>query len=154
MPVTRNQLDPARLNTAAVLPYELRLEDFRLAIQDVYDFFFDVKEENDRPRRIDNPQVGQYYITGGDAYLATTGLPFARPGTSKPLHIRYVVGGLPFKDCLEDIYRLSVLAWGRPDDCSRLPITIKMTDRALGEEATEYDEDALRYGTSSKRASA
>ena len=25
---------------------------------------------------------------------------------------------------------------------------------ALGEEATEYDEDALRYGTPSKRASA
>jgi hypothetical protein len=116
--------------------------------------FFDVKDESGRQARIDNPQVGQYYITGRDAYLATTGLPFARPGTSKPLHIRYVVGGLRFKDCLEDIYRLSVLAWGRPDDCSRLPITIKMTDRALGEEATEYDEDALRYGTPPKRASA
>lgn len=42
MPVTRNTLDPSRLNTNAALPYELRLEDFRLAIQDVYDFFFDV----------------------------------------------------------------------------------------------------------------
>lgn len=42
MPVARNHLDPAKLNTGAVLPYELRLEDFRLAIQDVYDFFFDV----------------------------------------------------------------------------------------------------------------
>ncbi|MES2229760.1 MAG: hypothetical protein V4540_18630 [Pseudomonadota bacterium] len=42
MPVTRNALDPAKLNAAAVLPFELRLEDFRLAIQDVYDFFFDV----------------------------------------------------------------------------------------------------------------
>lgn len=42
MPVTRNTLDPLKLNANAVLPYELRLEDFRLAIQDVYDFFFDV----------------------------------------------------------------------------------------------------------------
>lgn len=115
--------------------------------------FFEVKEDGGR-QRIDNPQVGQYYITGRDAYVATTGLPFARPGTSKPLHVRYVVGALPFKDCLEDIYRLSVLTWGRPDDCSRLPITIKLTDRALGEEATEYDEDALKYSAQPRRASA
>lgn len=114
--------------------------------------FFDVKEDRGRPQRIDNPQVGQYYITGRDAYLATTGLPFARPGTSRPLHVRYVVGGLPFGDCLEDIYRLSVLTWGRPDDCLRVPISIKMIDRTLGEEATEYDEDALKYGVAQKRA--
>ncbi len=42
MPVTRNKLDPAKLNPNASLPFELRLEDFRLATQDVYDFFFDV----------------------------------------------------------------------------------------------------------------
>ena len=42
MPVTRNTLDPAKLNREAVLPFELRLDDFALAIQDVYDFFFDV----------------------------------------------------------------------------------------------------------------
>jgi hypothetical protein len=29
-------------NTAAQLPYELRLRDFEMAMQDVYDFFFDV----------------------------------------------------------------------------------------------------------------
>lgn len=116
--------------------------------------FFDVKDDGARTSRIDNPQVGLHYVTGSDAYLATTGLPFARPGTSKPLHVRYVAGGLPFEDCLEDIYRLSVLAWGRPDDCSRLPITIKLIDRALGEEATEYDSDALRFGAATERASA
>jgi hypothetical protein len=116
--------------------------------------FFDVREEGSRPPRILNPQVGLHYITGHDAYLATTGFPFSRPGTSKPLHVRYVLGGLPFKDCIEDIYRLSVLAWGRPDDCSRLPITIKLTDRALGEDATEYDEDALKFGLAPERASA
>lgn len=42
MPVTRNQVVEGSFNKAAVLPYELRLEDFKLAIQDVYDFFFDV----------------------------------------------------------------------------------------------------------------
>ncbi|TSA42148.1 MAG: hypothetical protein D4R58_00545 [Betaproteobacteria bacterium] len=42
MPVTRNQVATSGFNQAAVLPYELRLEDFKLAIQDVYDFFFDV----------------------------------------------------------------------------------------------------------------
>jgi hypothetical protein len=31
-----------RFNAAAELPYELRLLDFELAMQDVYDFFFDV----------------------------------------------------------------------------------------------------------------
>ena len=42
MPITRNALDPARFNPNAQLPYELRIEDFRLAAQDVYDFFHDV----------------------------------------------------------------------------------------------------------------
>lgn len=42
MPVTRNQVIASGFNNAAVLPYELRLEDFKLALQDVYDFFFDV----------------------------------------------------------------------------------------------------------------
>jgi hypothetical protein len=42
MPVTRNTIHVAHFNKAAVLPYELRIEDFKLAMQDVYDFFFDV----------------------------------------------------------------------------------------------------------------
>lgn len=42
MTITRNQLAPDKFNEAAKLPYELRLEDFKLAIRDVYDFFFDV----------------------------------------------------------------------------------------------------------------
>ena len=42
MYVFRNSLDPAKFNPAARLPFELRVEDVRLAIQDVYDFFFDV----------------------------------------------------------------------------------------------------------------
>lgn len=42
MTVTRNPVDKAAFNQDAELPYELRLQDFDSAIQDVYDFFFDV----------------------------------------------------------------------------------------------------------------
>ena len=42
MPITRNAVDEAKFNHAAGLPYELRLRDFQMAMQDVYDFFYDV----------------------------------------------------------------------------------------------------------------
>lgn len=42
MSIVRNEIIERNLNAGAKLPYELRLADFRLAIQDVYDFFFDV----------------------------------------------------------------------------------------------------------------
>lgn len=42
MPIVRNSVDGSRFNPDAVLPFELRLQDFQLALQDVYDFFFDV----------------------------------------------------------------------------------------------------------------
>lgn len=42
MQIQRNRLDPSKLNQGATLPFELRLEDFQSAVQDVYDFFHDV----------------------------------------------------------------------------------------------------------------
>jgi hypothetical protein len=42
MPLRRNKVDRKLLNKKAKLPFQLRLEDFELAMQDVYDFFFDV----------------------------------------------------------------------------------------------------------------
>lgn len=42
MAIRKSIVDAGRLNTEARLPYELRLEDFALAMQDVYDFFYDV----------------------------------------------------------------------------------------------------------------
>lgn len=42
MPIERSQVDTTQLNREAELPYELRLQDFQMAMQDVYDFFFDV----------------------------------------------------------------------------------------------------------------
>jgi hypothetical protein len=42
MAITKHSLDERGFNRDACLPFELRLDDFRAAVQDVYDFFFDV----------------------------------------------------------------------------------------------------------------
>src|SRR3990170_3411680 len=42
MAILRNTVDQTKFNSQAMLPYELRLKDFEMAIQDVYDFFYDV----------------------------------------------------------------------------------------------------------------
>ncbi len=38
----REEVDAKAFNKKAELPYELRLKDFEIAMQDVYDFFYDV----------------------------------------------------------------------------------------------------------------
>src|SRR5438128_11935545 len=42
MPAKRNRPKRECFNQSAVLPFQLRLEDFEIAIQDVYDLFYDV----------------------------------------------------------------------------------------------------------------
>ena len=42
MPIQRNYPDQTKFNPQAILPFELRLNDFVMAMQDVYDFFHDV----------------------------------------------------------------------------------------------------------------
>jgi hypothetical protein len=42
MAITRNSVDVSKFRADAGLPYELRLQDLQMAMQDVYDFFFDV----------------------------------------------------------------------------------------------------------------
>jgi hypothetical protein len=42
MTIQRSEVDVAKFNASTVLPYELRLQDFQMAMQDVYDFFYDV----------------------------------------------------------------------------------------------------------------
>ena len=42
MSIRRATPDPSKFDRDIELPYELRLKDFELAMQDVYDFFFDV----------------------------------------------------------------------------------------------------------------
>jgi hypothetical protein len=42
VPLFHAAVDPSKFNTNTVLPFELRLKDFEIAMQDVYDFFSDV----------------------------------------------------------------------------------------------------------------
>lgn len=42
--IVRNKPDPTKFNDDIKLPYELRAKDFELAMQDVYDFFYDVNK--------------------------------------------------------------------------------------------------------------
>ncbi len=44
MPIARNNVDPDRFNYERELPFQLRIDDFKLAITDVYDFFYDVND--------------------------------------------------------------------------------------------------------------
>jgi argonaute-like protein implicated in RNA metabolism and viral defense len=104
---------------------------------------FDTSQKNDRIW-VDNPQIGTYSIMNqNEGYLCATGRAFRRNGTVKPLYIRRIAGPLSLEECLEDVFYLTTLAWTRPNDCSRYPITTKLNDRFLGEEATDYDTNAL-----------
>lgn len=44
MPIVKNRVDISKFNPDAYYPYNLRPEDFQLAMQDVYDFFHDVNK--------------------------------------------------------------------------------------------------------------
>jgi hypothetical protein len=52
---------------------------------------------------------------------------------------------MPFVHALEDVYALTTLTWTRPEDASRYPVTLKLVDRWLEEEASEFDSKALVY---------
>lgn len=42
MGIVHNTPDSSKFNEKAILPFQLRLQDFQMAMQDVYDFFYDV----------------------------------------------------------------------------------------------------------------
>lgn len=97
---------------------------------------------------VQNPQVGNYTIINRDeGFLCSTGRAFPHKGTVQPLHVRCILEGIPFTHILEDLYALTTLTWTRPEDCSRYPITLKLNDRWLGEEAGEFDNESLSYET-------
>lgn len=108
------------------------------------------KRHDRRDLWVENPEVGTFYVAGAEAFLCSTGRAFPRPGTVQPLHVRLVTGSMPFEQCLEDLFALTTLAWTRPEDCTRYPITLKLNDRFLRAEAGEYDADALQFGDSSE----
>jgi argonaute-like protein implicated in RNA metabolism and viral defense len=108
---------------------------------------FDVSTSNAGRKYIYNPHEGDYYIIGNEGYLCSTGKVFLRNGSAQPLHIRKVYGSFPLDKCLEDIYYMTALTWTRPEGCMRDPITTKLNDRFLREEATDYDSDGLEFAT-------
>jgi len=95
--------------------------------------------------RVFNPFVGTYTpISSDEAFICTTGFPYQHRGTSHPLHI-IKNGPMPLDRVLEDVFYLTNLTWTKIDDCSRLPITVKMADVRLREMAGYYDADALKF---------
>jgi len=42
MALTRNAVETSKFNGNTKPPYELRMQDFQMVMQDVYDFFYDV----------------------------------------------------------------------------------------------------------------
>jgi len=104
---------------------------------------------SERPGRqedwVENPTTGTYkIISNGEAFICNTGPPFKYRGTTKPLHI-LKEGPMSIETVLEDVFYLACLTWTKIDDCSRLPISIKMNDIRLREIAGEYSADALRF---------
>lgn len=95
---------------------------------------------------VDNPTIGTYAcLSENEAFICNTGPPFGHKGTTKPLHI-IKDGPMSIESVLEDEFYLSNLTWTKIDDCSRQPLSIKMTDIRLREFAGDYDRDALRFG--------
>ena len=96
--------------------------------------------------RIYNPTIGTYEILNErEGLICNTGYPFRHKGTTKPLFIKKNSGKMPMKDVLQDIFYLANLAYTKPDDCSRVPLSIKMNDIILNIVASEYDEDKLQF---------
>ncbi|MFW9794969.1 MAG: hypothetical protein ACFFEE_11730 [Candidatus Thorarchaeota archaeon] len=95
-------------------------------------------------KTVRNPRIGTYMIVNNrEAYICNTGWPFRHGGTVQPLYVRKVKGPMPIHACIEDVFCLASLTWTRPEDCSRYPITIKLTDRYLCEIAGDYDVSEL-----------
>jgi hypothetical protein len=96
--------------------------------------------------RTNNPPIGAYFVLNEhETYLCTTGQEYRHPGTTRPLHVRYIEGTMSMEHVLEDVYALSNLTWTRPEDCTREPITIKLGDIRLREHAGKFDPDAISY---------
>lgn len=91
-----------------------------------------------------NPEIGSWVkVNDKEAFLCTTGREFNHSGSSNPLYIKYSFGDMNIEQILEDIYFLSCLAYTKPDDCSRYPLTIKITDRRINIIGSDFNSEAL-----------
>ena len=89
----------------------------------------------------------QWFLDQGYESIPSYGpLPVSVPGCVDgwfELHQRF--GSMPMSDGAADIYALSCLTWPKPDGCMRDPISIKLCDITLFDEAATYDMDAVRF---------
>jgi len=105
---------------------------------------FDIRSVRTDNGKVVNPEIGSYVmINRREAFLCTTGREFKHQGTSIPLYIKYNSGEMEFEKLLQDLYYLSCLAYTKPDDCSRFPITIKITDRRINTLGSDFDFESL-----------
>lgn len=107
---------------------------------------FGVAWDNERQKSFfENAPNGFAVYFKNEAFLCSTGKEFAQhSGTSNLLNVKFTYGSMKQHALLSDLFKLTTLAYTKPDDCSRVPITIKMNDIKLSDAATEYDEDAYR----------
>lgn len=131
----------SKLKTSIIEIPKSSIVPFRLfEISSEYDII-NTKEDNNQTL---NPQIGSWVnLNGKEAFLCTTGREFRHDGTSNPLYIKHVLGDVNFERIVEDVYYLSCLAYTKPDDCSRFPLTIKITDRRINTLGSEYDSETL-----------
>ena len=131
----------------------LLVEEWRLTVVEIRKSslrplrMFDVQQpKNNQKTIVKNPLVGTWVqFTPDEGNVCTTGQPFSIPGTANPLHIRRSEGVMPIEHCLSDVYLLSCLTWTRPEGATRLPLSLKLCDRSLFDEAAEYDRDAIEF---------
>lgn len=103
---------------------------------------YDVLQTWTDNRTLLNPQIGSWVaFSGCEGFICTTGREFRHKGTSMPLYVKIAHGTMPIEAVLRDIYYLSALAYTKLDDCSRDPLTIKMTDRRINEYGGHYDAE-------------
>ena len=108
---------------------------------------FEVETQHRGRDRVENPGLGQYHMLNSKSgYICSTGREYLHQGTAQPLNVRYVEGTMPFDRVLEDVYAQTCLALTRPEGCSRLPFSLRLTDIRLAEHARSYDQDALAFG--------
>ncbi|MBS1532569.1 MAG: hypothetical protein JSU01_19855 [Bacteroidetes bacterium] len=105
---------------------------------------FDMRSVRNDNGKVLNPEIGSYVmINSREAFLCTTGREFKHQGTSIPLYVKYNTGDMEFEKILKDLYYLSCLPYSKPDDCSRFPITIRITDRRINILGSDFDFESL-----------
>ena len=110
---------------------------------------FEVAMQSSGREWVKNPALGQYHkLNGKVGYICSTGREYLRQGTARPFSVSFVEGTMPFNQVLEDIYAQTCLALTRPEGCSRLPFSLKLTDIRPAEHAGSYDQDALAFSES------